>query len=132
MMLDFQARLIRELQQAHVPILAGTDVTAAPGTVWGLALHKELELLNEYGLSPYETLQSATRLPAEFYDEGHEWGAVQVGRRADLLLLGANPLQDIRNTRDVLGVVLRGRWFSQEALQSKLDQILATYEQASG
>lgn len=122
-MLDFQGRLIRALREASVQILAGTDATAAPGSVWGLALHKELELLDEYGLTPFEALETATRLPAEFYDEGDEWGTVEVGKRADLLLLGANPLEDITNTRQVLGVVLRGAWFSQKALQAKLDEI---------
>lgn len=123
----FQARLIRELHEAGVTILAGTDAGAAPGTVWGLALHKELELFNEYGLTPYETLETATRLPAEFYDEADEWGTVEVGKRADLLLLGANPLEDITNTREILGVLLRGEWFPQEALQAKLDEILVAY-----
>lgn len=124
----FQARLIRELHEAGVPILAGTDTTAAPGSVWGLTLHKELELFNEYGLTHYETLETATRKPAEFYDEAEEWGTVEVGKRADLLLLGANPLEDITNTRQILGVVLRGEWFPQETLQAKLDEILVAYE----
>jgi hypothetical protein len=127
----FQARLIRELRDAGVPILAGTDATAAPGSVWGLTLHTELQLLNEYGLTPYETLETATRLPAEFYDEAGDWGTVGVGKRADLLLLGANPLEDITNTRRVLGVMLRGEWLPQQALQAKLDEIMVAYEAMS-
>ena len=125
---DFQAHLIRELHEAGVTILAGTDAMAAPGSVWGLALHKELELLNEYALTPYETLETATRLPAEFYDEADEWGTIEVDKRADLLLLNANPLEEITNTQKILGVVLRGEWFSQEVLQAKLDEILVDYE----
>jgi hypothetical protein len=123
----FQARLIRELREAGVTILAGTDASAAPGSVWGLTLHKELELLNEYGLTPYESLAAATRLPAEFYHEADEWGTVEAGKRADLLLLDANPLEAITNTRQIMGVVLRGEWFPREGLQAKLDGILAGY-----
>jgi len=122
---DFQSRLIKALRDAGIRLLAGTDATAAPGSVWGLSLHKEIELFNEYGLTPYQALETTTRLPAEFYDEGDEWGTVEVGKRADLLLLGANPLEDITNTREIVGVVLRGQWFPQEMLQAKLDEILA-------
>ena len=125
---DFQARLIRDLHEAGVTILAGTDASAAPGSVWGLTLHKELELLNRYGLTPYEALETATRLPAEFYAEGDEWGTVEVGKRADFLLLNANPLEEITNTQEIVGVVLRGEWFPQETLQAKLDEILVAYE----
>ena len=124
----FQARLIKDFHEADVTILAGTDAGAAPGSVWGLALHKELELLNEYALTPYETLETATRLPAEFYDEADEWGTIEVDKRADLLLLNANPLEEITNTQKILGVVLRGEWFSREVLQAKLDEILVDYE----
>jgi imidazolonepropionase-like amidohydrolase len=127
-MTGFQARLIRDLREAGVTILAGTDATAAPGSVWGLTLHKELQLLHECGLTTYESLETATRLPAEFYDQADEWGTVDAGKRANLLLLGANPLEDITHTRAILGVVLRGEWFAQEALQAKLDEILIGYE----
>jgi hypothetical protein len=123
-MTAFQARLIRELREAGVTILAGTDASAAPGSVWGLTLHKELQLLNEYGLTTYECLETATRLPAEFHGEADEWGTVDVGKRADLLLLGADPLEAITNTRQTIGVVVRGEWFPQESLQAKLDEIL--------
>lgn len=121
----FQARLIGELHEAGVTLLAGTDASAAPGSVWGLTLHKEIELLNEYGLTPFEALGTATCWPAEFYDEADEWGTVRVSKRADLLLLGANPLEDITNTQEILGVVLRGEWFPRKALQARLDEILA-------
>jgi hypothetical protein len=92
-MIAFQARLVRELHAAGVTMLAGTDASAAPGSVWGLTLHKELERFQTYGLTSYQALVTATRLPAAFYDEGDAWGTVAEGKRADLLLLGANPLE---------------------------------------
>ena len=127
--LDSQARVIRELHEAGVPILAGTDTEGpAPGSAIGFTLHLELELLNEYGLSTYETLATATRNAAIFYDELDEWGTVTVGSRADLLLLSANPLEDISNTRTIEGVMLRGEWLPQAELQAMLDEVAAAYE----
>ncbi len=127
--LDSQARVIRELHRAGVPILAGTDTEGpAPGSAIGFTLHLELELLNEYGLSTYETLATATRNAAIFYDELDEWGTVEEGSRADLVLLSANPLVDISNTREIRGVMLRGDWLPQAELQGMLDEVAARYE----
>jgi cytosine/adenosine deaminase-related metal-dependent hydrolase len=97
--------------------LPGTD-TPNPWLVPGLALHQELALLVESGLSPEQALFSATRAAAEWFGLGEERGTVSVGKIADLVLLDANPLEDITHTRRVAGVVLDGQWWSKDALQN--------------
>lgn len=116
------------LNDAGVPILAGSDSTDL-GVVWGFAIHRELEILVEAGLSPYEALAAATRVPAEVVLRNpEEWGTVEVGKRADLVLLEANPLEDIRATRKIAGVMLRGQWLPRADLQLMLDEIAARYQ----
>ena len=120
------AELVRSLHRAGVPLLAGTDSTDA-FVVPGFSLHQELELLVQAGLSPLEALRTATLNPAAFLDQARERAAVEKGRLADLLLLDANPLEDIRNTRRIYGVVRAGKYFSRR----DLDKILADLEKAS-
>ena len=123
-----QVRLIKDMADAGVTLLAGSEVTAVPGIVWGFSLHQEIELFVEFGLTPYQALETATRTPAEFLGEADDWGTVAVGKRADLVLLQANPLQNIANTQQIAGVMLRGDWYPQEALQAMLDDLVAAYE----
>jgi imidazolonepropionase-like amidohydrolase len=98
-----------------VPIGAGTDTPIA-FAVPGYSLHSELEFLVRAGLSPLEALQSATVRPAEYFSLQDEMGSIDVGKRADMVLLDANPLDDISNTKSIAGVVTKGRWLSNEAL----------------
>lgn len=104
---------------AGVPIGAGTD-TPIGLAVPGYSLHSELEFLVRAGLSPLEALKSATLRPAEFFSLEDEMGTIDVGKRADLVLLDANPLTDITNTRAVSVVVTKGQALTQEDLQSLL------------
>lgn len=97
--------------------LPGTD-TPNPWLVPGLALHQELALLVESGLSPEQALFSATRAAAEWFGKGEERGTVSIGKIADLVLLEANPLEDITRTRQIAGIVLDGQWWSADALQN--------------
>lgn len=92
--------------EAGVPIALGTD-TANPFVFPGYSVHLELELLVEAGLSPMEALVAAKRRPAEMLGKGEEFGTIEVGKRADLPILAADPLADIRNAR-TLEVVVRG------------------------
>ena len=101
--------LVRALRRHGAGILAGTD-TPNPFLVPGFSLHEELASLVRAGLTPAEALAAATREPARFLDASEEHGTIEPGKRADLVLLEANPLDDIRNTRSVAGVMLRGRW----------------------
>ncbi|MEM7415942.1 MAG: amidohydrolase family protein [Gemmatimonadota bacterium] len=107
--------LIGRMDEAGVPIGAGTDTPigfAAPG----YSLHSELEMLVRAGLTPLEALESATVRPAEFFGLEAEMGSVAVGQVADLVLLGADPLADIVNTRTVEAVVTKGRLLDRAAL----------------
>ena len=103
-------RLTRQAHAAGVPVLAGTDALDAD-VLHGFGLHQELEYLVAAGLSPAQTLAAATWLPATAFGMGNQLGSVQTGKLADLLLLNANPLLDIRNTRDIDSVVAGGRLY---------------------
>jgi imidazolonepropionase-like amidohydrolase len=85
-------------------------------------VHDELALFVEAGLTPMEALQAATRGPAAFLGETDSSGTVERGKAADLVLLDANPLEDIRNSRKIRAVVRKGRYFSREELQEMLDR----------
>jgi hypothetical protein len=114
---EWSLALIGWMHERGIPIGAGTDTPisfAAPGH----SLHDELDMLVRAGLSPREALRSATVRPAEFFGLEGEMGQVAEGHGADLVLLGANPLDDIANTRTIEGVMSRGRWFTVEELRS--------------
>lgn len=103
----FLEELTASFGKAGVPLLAGSDV-GIPMVLAGLSLHEELELLVEAGLTPSEALRSATTTAAEFLGRP-DAGRIAAGQVADLVLLRENPLEDIRNTRSIDRVVLRGR-----------------------
>jgi imidazolonepropionase-like amidohydrolase len=125
-------RQLKALVDAEVSVLTGTDASAL-GVVWGFSEHRELELFVEAGLTPYQALAAATRIPSEVMGDPTEWGTIAEGKRADMVLLNANPLDDITNTHQIAGVMVRGRWLTQADLQGMLDDIAAKYEaQAAG
>ena len=105
---------------APARLLVGTD--SVPGVDPGLALHRELQLLVEAGLTPLEALRAATLNPAHFLGKDKEMGGVETGKLADLVLLDANPLEDIRNLDKIDGVVAAGRYFSRRDLDEMLSQ----------
>ena len=100
--------------------MVGTD-TPIPMMAPGYSIQQELEILKRAGLSDYEVLVAATRHPGEFVDEHlrqrDSFGTVAVGKRADLVLLECNPLQDSSATARPVGVMARGRWLSAERLE---------------
>ncbi len=120
-------RQLKALVDAGVPVLVGTD-SSALGVVWGFAQHRELELFVDAGLTPYQALSAATRIPAEVMGLADRLGTIAAGRQADLVLLDSDPLADIGNTRSIRGVMVQGRWLPQSALREQLDGIATRYE----
>lgn len=108
---DARLRLLGTMHEAGVGIVAGTDA-GFPYIFPGTALHRELELLVSAGLSPMAALQAATRNAARSVGLGHESGTISVGKRADLVVLDADPLADIANIRKIHAVVARGQYLS--------------------
>jgi len=106
--------------RAGVPLLAGTDAMN-PFCFPGFSLHDELALLVESGLTPLAVLQAATIRPAEFLGRTEELGLIAPGKRADLVLLSADPLADIHNTTQIQAVWLRGKYFDRGALDHLLE-----------
>jgi hypothetical protein len=117
---DWSMFLVERMHAAGVPIGAGTD-TPIFLSVPGFSLHSELEFLVTAGLSPLEALRSATARPAEYFSLDDEMGSVDVGKVADLVLLDANPLENIANTREISAVVSKGRFFSRADLDDLVE-----------
>lgn len=109
------------LNDGGVPILLGTDM-GNPWVAAGFSAHQELANLVEAGLTPYEALRAGTRAPAECLEATEEFGAVAVGLRADLLLLDANPLEDVTNAARRVGVMVRGKWLPESELHQMLEK----------
>jgi imidazolonepropionase-like amidohydrolase len=122
-------KIVKAIHDAGGKILAGSD-TPEWLLLYGYTLHRELRALNEAGLSNYATLAAATRNPAEFFGTIKKTGTIEKGKRADLLLLEANPLEDIAHTERRAGVMLRGRWFTQSELNKWLDEIAPRFQHA--
>lgn len=116
--------LVGKMARAGVGILAGTD-DANPYVFPGFSLHDELALLVEAGLTPKQALQTATINPAKFFNKPGFTGTIERGRIADLVLLEANPLEDIRNTKKIAAVIADGRYFSEEDLRKILSDAVA-------
>jgi imidazolonepropionase-like amidohydrolase len=110
--------LVGMMRQNGVKVMTGTDLS--DGRIFpGFSLHEELALLVEAGFSPNEAIQAATRVPAECLRLSDS-GTIQQGKRADVVLLSANPLDDIRNTTRIDAVVLRGQLLTRGHLDALL------------
>ena len=115
-------QLILELHRNGAGLLLGSD-SPQIFNVPGFAIHHELEYLVDAGLTPFEALQTGTANPAEFFGRSGDFGVVRTGVEADLILLDANPLEDITNTRRIHGVMLRGRWLPRSELDGLLKRL---------
>ena len=119
-------RILQALHEGGVPVLLGTD---SPRTfsVPGFSAHREMALWVENGMTPYEVLEAGTRLVAEHFDAADDFGTVEVGRRADLLLLTANPIDDVAHAARRAGVMVNGRWWPEARIQERLAGIARFY-----
>jgi hypothetical protein len=115
-----------DLNRGGVKLLAGTD-TPQPYVYPGFSLHEELGLLVRSGLTPLEALQAATYNPAEYLGALDSLGTVARGKVADLVLLDADPLRDIHNTRRISAVIANGRLYDRAALNGLLEKVAATF-----
>ena len=122
-----RAHILRALHDGGVPILMGTD---APQqfSVPGFSLHRELLFMRDAGMSPYEILKSGTVNVGQYFAKQDSFGTIEPGKRADLVLLNANPLEDISNVGKIEGVMVLGRWHSRADLDARLAEIEKKYK----
>ncbi|MBC8332938.1 MAG: amidohydrolase family protein [Anaerolineae bacterium] len=131
---DYPARMnemflstTRLLHEHGIRFILGTDADN-PYLVPGVSLFDELDYLIEAGFSPYEALETGTRNAAEAMGKLDEFGTLEVGKRADLILLDGNPLEQISAVREQRGVMLRGRWLPESEIQTYLAELVASYK----
>jgi len=128
--LDLRDRILKALSDAGAGILMGTD-SPQLFNVPGFALHRELAVMSEAGMSNYEILKSGTVTVGEYVGShlglDGNFGTVARGQRADLVLLGSNPLDELANLFDRVGVMVRGRWVSREEIDAGLEALAAKH-----
>ena len=123
---DLRRRILRALFLGGANIALGTD-SPQIFSVPGFAMHHEMALYVDVGMTPYDVLEIGTRRPAEYFGAEDEFGTVAVGLRADLILLDENPVEDIANARDPAGVMIRGRWIPRDEISERLTGIARFY-----
>jgi len=121
-LVELRRELTKKLHDAGAGIVLGSD---APQffNVPGFSIHHELMMMVGSGLTPYEVLVTGTRNAALYFSTPDEFGTIEKGRRADLIFLNSNPLEDISNVQDRAGVMVRGTWLTEEDIQKKLEEI---------
>jgi imidazolonepropionase-like amidohydrolase len=124
--IDTRTKILRAVSDAGVPILLGTD---APQlfSVPGFSIHREMQAMADAGMTPWQILQSGTRNISAHFGRPTDFGTVEVGRRADLILLDANPLASVANVQRRAGVMVRGLWLPEAELQRRLEALAASY-----
>lgn len=117
-------QVLAALHRGGAGILMGTD---APQqfSVPGFSLHREFPRMRAAGMSPYEILVTGTRNVGTYFQRQDAFGTVAAGRRADLLLLDADPLADVANLQRIAGVMARGRWLPASEIRARLEAIAA-------
>jgi imidazolonepropionase-like amidohydrolase len=122
-----ELEVVNAMHRAGVQFLAGTDTASGVYVFPGFSLHEELQRFVAAGFTPLEALQTATLNPAKFLEMEDKLGTVEKGKLVDLILLDANPLEDIRNTQKIAAVIVNGRYLSR----ADLDKMLAGVEAAA-
>jgi imidazolonepropionase-like amidohydrolase len=121
--LEANEEMLVALNDAGANLMSGTDAPL-PFLVPGFSLHDELEYMVDLGLSSYDALRTSTYNPAEYMGRLEEAGTIEPGKHADMVLLDANPLVDIADTRSISGVMAHGKWFSRDDLDELLKLVL--------
>jgi imidazolonepropionase-like amidohydrolase len=116
-------QMVGTMHGAGVPFMAGTDTAPGVYIIPGFSLHDELANFVEAGFTPMEALQVATSNPAKFLNAENNFGSIEPGETADLVLLNANPLDDIHNTQKISAVIANGHLFDRAALNEILKQV---------
>ncbi|HEY9117993.1 MAG TPA: amidohydrolase family protein [Roseivirga sp.] len=119
---ELRRKIIKKLHDGGAKFILGSDAPQV-FNVPGFSIQRELEAMTRSGFTPLEAIQSGTINPAIYFDAQGEYGVVQPGASADLILLQNNPLTDISNTRSQLGVMVRGKWLTKADIQQRLDEI---------
>ncbi len=117
---EVRNRLVKAIADSGGRLLTGSD-TPEWFHAYGWGLHRELQAFVAAGLTPFQSLAAATRNAAEFLGQSAEWGTIEPGKRADLVLLDANPLEDIRHTMGIAGVMVGGRWLDRAELDRLIE-----------
>jgi imidazolonepropionase-like amidohydrolase len=125
---DLHLAIVHALRERGALLLLGTDAPK-PTVLPGFSLHAELQSFVQAGLTPYQALRAGTSDAAIFLHQEAEFGTVGSGLRADLLLLKANPLENVDNLGKRVGVMVAGRWFSEAELQRRLLALRDSYHQ---
>lgn len=123
-----ELEVVNAMHRAGIPFLAGTDTPPGVYVFPGFSLHEELQRFVAAGFTPMEALQTATLNPAKFLGMEDRLGTIEKGKLADLVLLDANPLDDIRNTQRIAAVIVNGRYLSR----ADLDKMLEDVQRAAG
>ena len=123
---ELRRNILAALHEGGANIALGTD-SPQIFSVPGFAMYHEMALYTEVGMTPYEVLEIGTRRPAEYFDAVDQFGTVAVGRRADLILLEANPADDIGRIRNRVGVMVNGRWIPADEIARRLREIALFY-----
>ncbi|MBX7173354.1 MAG: amidohydrolase family protein [Pyrinomonadaceae bacterium] len=126
---DYRNKITKAIWQAGGHIMAGSD---SPEwlLLYGFSLHTELQNLVEAGLSNYAAIEAATKNPAMFFGTLEQTGTIEKGKKADMVLLDANPLEKISNTEKRSGVMLKGKYYTQTEMNKWLDEIAAKFQKA--
>ncbi|MFQ5744429.1 MAG: amidohydrolase family protein [Acidobacteriota bacterium] len=123
---ELRRKILMAIHAGGGGILLGTD-SPQIFSVPGFSIHREMKYWVEAGMSPYEVLEAGTRSVAEYLGATDEFGTVAAGKRADLILVQGNPLEDVTNVSRRVGVMVNGRWLPEAEIQQRLAAIAASY-----
>ncbi len=122
-------RTLKALHDGRVRMLLGSDAPQQY-SVPGFSIHREMSLMRESGMTPFEIIRSGTKNVGDYFKDKDQFGTVEIGKRADLILIEGDPLKDISNVARRAGVMVRGRWLPEVEIQKRLESIADSYRKA--